>query len=218
MARVPKQRALWTKYGSTCIHTRNDVFTIKARKFTEILESYGVANIPNTTTNLQANGVVERAHRTINDKLWTENISNMGEWENCLFSVITTSHNVGNVTKPSSVRARYAVRLPKAINWQQQQQHKQIQIKRATERENESRLGFDNRPEELVTVSRSDQRAPKLQQRFDGPFRVFSIRNDGILVIDKGHYQEKIHMQRVKPFQSPTMGEWCAKPVLARSM
>ncbi|OWZ05743.1 hypothetical protein PHMEG_00022109 [Phytophthora megakarya] len=42
---------------------------------------------------------------------------------------------------------------------------------------------------------------------FDGPFRVHGVRSDGILVINKGHYHEKIYMRRAKPFQSATMGE-----------
>ncbi|KAE8953211.1 hypothetical protein PF005_g33060 [Phytophthora fragariae] len=56
-------------------------------------------------------------------------------------------------------------------------------------------------------VARSNQRAPKLQQPFEGPFRVFSVRSDGVLVIDKGNYTEKLHMRRVQPFQTTSMGE-----------
>ncbi|KAF4031896.1 hypothetical protein GN244_ATG16236 [Phytophthora infestans] len=63
------------------------------------------------------------------------------------------------------------------------------------------------RPEDMVMIAQNEARAPKLQQALDGPFRIVSVRSNGILVIDKKRYQESIHMRRAKPFGTTTLGE-----------
>ncbi|OWZ04668.1 Pol Polyprotein [Phytophthora megakarya] len=181
-------------------------------EFVELLDSYGVTKLPNTAKNPQANGVVERAHRTINNKLRTDSITNMGEWENCLSAVMfamRAQHHTMMALSPSQAAFGRDMLFDcrTEVDWSQQQRRKNEQIQRATNRENAARLKHEFQPEEMVMVSRSNQRAPKLQQIFDGPFRVHGVRSDGILVIDKGQYHEKIHMRRVKPFQSATMEE-----------
>lgn len=96
---------------------------------------------------------------------------------------------------------------PANVDWLQQQERPQLLINKANQRENDRRDDHEYQSEDLVMVVPSDQRAPKLQQLFDGPYRVFSVRNDGVLVIDKNKFLEKIHIRRIKPFQPPTMEE-----------
>ncbi|OWZ07402.1 Pol Polyprotein [Phytophthora megakarya] len=172
----------------------------------------GHTKLPNTAKNPQANWVVKQAHRSINNKLCPDSITNMEEWENCLsvvmFAMRAQHHTMMALSPSQAAFGRdmlFACRTE--FDWSQQQRRKDEQIQRTTDRENAALLEYEFQPEEMVMVSRSNQRAPKLQQIFDGPFRVHGVRSDGILVIDKGHYHEKIHMRRVEPFQSATMGE-----------
>ncbi|KAG3118157.1 hypothetical protein PI125_g3160 [Phytophthora idaei] len=96
---------------------------------------------------------------------------------------------------------------PSKVDWWQQQQRKQLQLERANQRENANRDEREYQPEDWVMVTRDDPRSPKLQTRFEGPYQVFAVRENGVLVINKGKYVEGIHMRRVMPFKTSTMGE-----------
>ncbi|OWZ14952.1 Pol Polyprotein [Phytophthora megakarya] len=176
-----------------CIYAQGPEFRAEVQ---ELLQSYGVEYAGNTAKKPQANGVIERVHRTINNKLRTTVIWNRGD------DVRATSAIPHN-EKMSPSQAVFG----REMLFDRQQKHKELQVKRANAKENTGRKEHEYKPEDLVMVTRSNQRAPKLQPLFDGPFRVFSVRSDGILVIDKRKYQASIHMRRVKPFQSSSMGE-----------
>ncbi|OWY90382.1 Rapid-growth-like protein 25, partial [Phytophthora megakarya] len=85
--------------------------------------------------NPQANGVIERVHRTINNKLRTTAISNRGEWENCLSSVMfalrAQYHTMTKMSPSQAVFGREMLfDVPSEVDWQRQQKHKELQVKR----------------------------------------------------------------------------------------
>ncbi|POM64275.1 Pol protein [Phytophthora palmivora] len=154
----------------------------------------------------------KRSHRSINNKLRTESISTKEEWENLLSSVMfvmRAQHHTmtGLAASQAAFGQDMLFDVPVEVDWKQQQQRKQRQIQKAVQRENQGRLEHEYCPEDLVMISRSDPQAPNLQQIYEGPFPVVSVRSDSVLVIDKGAYQERIHMRRIKPYKSSTMGE-----------
>lgn len=96
-------------------------------EFAEPLESYGVARINTTTKTPQANGVIERTHRTINGKLRTEIIENAGDWENCLsavmFALSAAPHDDGIVQAAFGRDLLFDCRIE--VDWEEQQKRKQ---------------------------------------------------------------------------------------------
>ncbi|KAG3098782.1 hypothetical protein PI124_g16097 [Phytophthora idaei] len=96
---------------------------------------------------------------------------------------------------------------PSNVDWWQQQQRKQLQLERANQRENANRDEHEYQPEDWVMVARNDPRSPKLQTKFGGPYQVFAVRENGVLMINTGKYVEGIHMRRVKPFKTSTKVE-----------
>ncbi|OWZ13255.1 Pol Polyprotein [Phytophthora megakarya] len=54
------------------------------KEFFELLESYGIAAVSTTTRNPQTNGIIERLHRVIGDKMRTQQIVTQDDWENFL--------------------------------------------------------------------------------------------------------------------------------------
>ncbi|KAF4037823.1 Integrase zinc binding domain [Phytophthora infestans] len=58
------------------------------KEFTKLLKSYGVEKAGITAKHPQANGVIERVHRAINNTLRTESMKNFGDRENCLSAVM----------------------------------------------------------------------------------------------------------------------------------
>ena len=62
-----------------CIYDQGSEFSTE---FQELLCSYGVEYAGNTAKNPQANGVVERVHRSINDKLRSETVETDEDWRN----------------------------------------------------------------------------------------------------------------------------------------
>eukprot|EP00644_Phytophthora_capsici_P003336 jgi/Phyca11/68826/gw1.7.415.1 len=145
-----------------------------------------------------------RVHRTINDKLRTTEIATRGQWENCLSAVMFATraqyHSMLAMSPGAAAFSRDMLfDYPVTWNPEVQQGRKERQVQYNNDRENAGRVEHEYQPDDMVMVSRNNARAPKLQEVFDGPFPVISVRSDGIIVVDKKRYQESIHMRRVKP-------------------
>ncbi|GMF47594.1 unnamed protein product [Phytophthora fragariaefolia] len=200
-ARIVDQRWL-NRYPrpERCIYDQGSEF---AAEFTELLDSYGVQRDGTTAKKPQANSTIKRVHRTINDKLRTEQITTLRECENCLSAVMFATrakHHTAIGLSPGQAAVGRDILFDyrTTVNWEQQQKRKEEQIQKNHARENSKRSEHEYRPDDQVMVARNNLRAPKLQQAYDGPFRVISIRSDGILVMDGIRYQESIQMRRAK--------------------
>eukprot|EP00957_Ditylum_brightwellii_P204825 15340982-Ditylum_brightwellii.AAC.1 len=55
--------------------------------------------------------------------------------------------------------------------------------------------------DKVLTVKLRDQRAtgPKLSKPTEGPYVINQIHRNGMVIINRGAYKERIHMHRLKP-------------------
>lgn len=146
-----------------CIFDGGSEFKLE---FRELLESYGVQAVPTTACSPQANSTIERVHRTINDKLRTETIEMLADWENCLSSVayaIRASHHtmIGCSPAQDAFNRDMVFDIPYVADWEAQQLAKQAQVAKATARENAGRNAHEYAPGDLVMVSRNDPPSSK---------------------------------------------------------
>ncbi|GMF54448.1 unnamed protein product [Phytophthora fragariaefolia] len=80
------------------------------KEFFELLESYGIAAVPTTTRNPQANSIIERLHRVIGDKMRTQEIVTHDDWENFLhnatFALRVSVHSMLGVSPAQATFGR----------------------------------------------------------------------------------------------------------------
>ncbi|EGZ18962.1 hypothetical protein PHYSODRAFT_315416 [Phytophthora sojae] len=176
----------WVRNCTECAQTKVDrnkygklpTKTVEARPWAEVAvgsigpfgpKKWRALTMIDTSTRLlemaamengDTSGVVERVHRTINNKLRAERIDTFSEWENCL----SAHHTAIGMTPGQATFGRDVLfDVPMEVDWQQQQEKRDAQSVRASKRENESRLEHDYAPDELVMVARGDKRYSQLR-------------------------------------------------------
>ncbi|KAG3114739.1 hypothetical protein PI124_g6500 [Phytophthora idaei] len=97
--------------------------------------------------------------------------------------------------------------IPAKVSSRLKQEPKDTQAHRTNCQEDDERIFHEYGPDDLVLVAMSDRRTPNTQPLFDGPFRIVSVRSNGIVVIDKDKYYETVHGSRVEPFCATNVGK-----------
>ncbi|OWY96613.1 Pol Polyprotein [Phytophthora megakarya] len=177
------------------------------KEFFELLDSYGIHAVPTTTRNPQANGVIERLHRVIGDKLRTQTISTKEEWAAFLHDATFALRATYNtMLKSSPAQATFGrdmlFDVEHTTNWDEQYQRKVAQVAKNNERENAKRRSWTYAPKDKVLLRNDAGPQAKMAPLFSGPYEVIAVRTNGTLVLDKGRYMETIHIRRVIPFKS----------------
>ncbi|POM69306.1 Pol protein [Phytophthora palmivora] len=171
------------------------------KEFFELLESDGIAAVPTTIRNPQANSVIERRHRVIGDKMRAEEIVTYDDWENSLhnatFALRALRASVHSMLGVSPAQATFGCDMifdvEHTADWHAQRARKIQQ------------------PGDRILLKRDGNINSKLTTLYDGPYTVLTVRDNGTLVIDKGRYTETVHIRRVVPYKDQR-GEACGLP------
>ncbi|KAH9149534.1 hypothetical protein AeRB84_007417, partial [Aphanomyces euteiches] len=102
-----------------CIHDQGSEFKLE---FAELLESYGVKSVPTTSKNPQANGIIERIHLVIGDKMRTQEIKDFDQWETfcaaLVYALRSTTSSMLNTSPGAAVFGRNMLfDLSHVTNW-----------------------------------------------------------------------------------------------------
>ena len=87
------------------------------------------------------------------------------------------------------------------VNWDRVQTKRMAKSTKDNERENANRLAhtYVVRQQVWVRIAPSDRKW-KLNAPFEGPFPIRKVFANGTLRIQRGAYEETIHIRRVKPY------------------
>ncbi|KAH9092060.1 hypothetical protein Ae201684P_011598 [Aphanomyces euteiches] len=121
-----------------CIHDQGSEFKLE---FAELLESYGVKSVPTTSKNPQANGIIERIHLVIGDKMRTQEIKDFDQWETFCAALInalrsTTSSMLNTSPGAAVFRRNMLFDLSHVTNWIEVHKKKVRQVQYDNQREN----------------------------------------------------------------------------------
>eukprot|EP00644_Phytophthora_capsici_P010708 jgi/Phyca11/104757/e_gw1.9.811.1 len=175
--------------------------------------SYGIHALPTTTRNPQSNGVIERLHRVIGDKLRTQTIDTKEEWAAFLHdATFALRATYNSMLKSSPAQASFGrdmlFDVKHTTNWDEQYQRKVAQVAKNNKRENDKRREWIYAPGDKVLLRNDAGPQAKMSPLFSGPYEVVAVRTNGTLVLDKGKYMETVHIRRIVPFKSQR-GEDC---------
>ncbi|OWY97080.1 LOW QUALITY PROTEIN: Pol Polyprotein [Phytophthora megakarya] len=168
--------------------------------FFELLESYDITAVPTTTHNPQANGITERLHRVIGDKMRTQRIGAHLDLENFLHNAKFTLRASVHSTMPGVSPAQATFGRDMIFD-RAQHARKLEQVCKNNLRENAGRRAWKYQSGDRILLKRDGNINSKLTTLYDGPFVVVAVRDNGTLVIDKGQYTETVHIRRNVPYK-----------------
>ncbi|KAH9094757.1 hypothetical protein LEN26_018161 [Aphanomyces euteiches] len=140
-----------------CIHDQGSEFKLE---FAELLESYGVKSVPTTSKNPQANGIIERIHLVIGDKMRTQEIKDFDQWETfcaaLVYALRSTTSSMLNTSPGAAVFGRNMLfDLSHVTNWIEVHKKKVRQVQYDNQRENAGRIAHKYEPNDLVMIDLS---------------------------------------------------------------
>ncbi|POM79175.1 Pol protein [Phytophthora palmivora] len=113
------------------------------KEFVELLESYGIAAVPTTTRNPQANSIIERLHRVIRDKMRAQEIVTHDDWENFLHNATFALRAVHSMLSVSPAQATFGrdmiFSVEHTTDWHAQHARNIEQVRKNNLRENAGR-------------------------------------------------------------------------------
>ena len=181
-----------------------------ASEFAELLESYGIQNVPTTIKNPTANATLERTHQVIQNTIRSLDIERIrldttdpfsGILANTAFALRATVHTTLDASPAQLVFGRDMImHTTFTANWDRIRRR---QLKRQVldnKRENQRRIPHQYQVDEYVLIRNDDIRG-KLTSPTFGPFRILEV-NDGVVLIERGNYTERISIRRLIPFRS----------------
>ena len=209
-----------------CCHDNGGEFT--GWEFQQMLFSLGIKDVPTTSRNPAANGIVERMHQTIAGMikiLIRENPPRTLKDAKDLVdeALATCSHgiraNVSTATgySPGALAFHRDMLLdvPLVIDLLAIRDKRQIKVDENLRRVNAKRSSFDYQPGQKVLKKRHEW--TKLGERWDGPYTIKSVHVNGNITIElKEGITERLNIRRVKPYHEPTV-EPTSQPLIKTS-
>ena len=179
-------------------------------EFQELLHSYGIEPVPTTVKNPQTNSPIERMHLTMADMLrtstpfighnWFDEVQRMLQaiaW--AIRSTVNTAvqHTPGQMVFHRDMITATRVR----VDWDRTFRIRAKNTTKNLARENAARIPHTYMVGDkvLVRLDPSDRKW-KLNAPFEGPFLIMQVYKNGTIRIQRGAYDEVIHLRRVKPF------------------
>ena len=153
-------------------------------------DDYGIRRKLITTRNPQANSIVERAHRTVQQLITSQNVTGKkdlkdGTWTGILsavgFAMRATVHTTQRATPMQLVFNRDAIHNVRfEADWQYIKQRRQHVIQQNNKQENSKRTPYTYRVGDLVMVEQYQNRKYG-QPRFKGLYKVDDVYDNGTL-------------------------------------
>ena len=175
-------------------------------EFQEMLQSYGITPRPITVQNPQGNSNLERIHQvvgnmirtsTLNDESWTEVLQYVA------WAIRSTVHTTNGATPGQLVFQRDMIfDTPFIPDWIYIRNRRLAQVQSDNARENAGRLEHEYQIGDYIRIMQNPKNLPKLATRALGPFKILQVKSNGTVIIQRGHYCERINIRRIQPFQS----------------
>ena len=202
LARYPKP--------TRCIHDNGNEFI--GVEFQNMLLKYHIKDVPTTIKNPQANAICERMHQTIGNMLRThlyhftphtqQDCDELIELAiaSAIFALRATIHTTLGVTPGSIVFHRdMLLDIPVIADLQALQQRRQHKINYNAQRSNKRRYEYTYQVNDLILIE--IENPTKLQQRFQGPFKITQVNDNGTIIIQRAeNISQTINIRRVKPY------------------
>ena len=89
------------------------------------------------------------------------------------------------------------------VDWELIKKKRQENMLKNNIKENKSRIEHVYKVgDKVLIVKLRDQRStdPKLSKPTEGPYTINRVHRNGTVTIDRGQYEERIHIRRLKPY------------------
>ena len=179
-------------------------------EFQELLSSYGIEPVPTTVKNPQANSPVERMHLTMADMLHTSAPFTGHDWfrdvqrmlQAIAWAIRSTINTAVQYTPGQLAFHRDMITATHVrVDWDRVYRVCAANSAKSNAREIVARVPHRYAVGEKVLVKLNDSGHKwKLNAPFEGPFVILKVCDNGTLQIQRGAYEEIIHLRRVKPF------------------
>jgi Reverse transcriptase (RNA-dependent DNA polymerase)./Integrase core domain. len=194
-----------------CLHDNGGEFL--GKPFQLLLQRHNIRNKTTTVKNPRANAICERMHLTIENMIRTsiherpneinqQHISQIIDdaLASCMFALRAATHQTLKTTPSIIAFGRDMIfNIPQNINIQDIRNKRQLQININNERENKKRTNYQYEVGQHILIKIDDP--TKLQARFQGPYQILQINNNGTIIIRKNdNTTQTINIRRIRPF------------------
>jgi RNase H-like domain found in reverse transcriptase/Reverse transcriptase (RNA-dependent DNA polymerase)/Integrase zinc binding domain len=185
-------------------------------EFTQLLDSYGIARVPNKVKHPQANAILERSHQVVANMFRSFDFENTdldpddgpddplaGFVSAVAFAMRAAFHSSLQASPTQIVFGRDMFFPTRYVaNWEAQRLRLQDRSRIDNERENRHRVPHEYKVGDKVLI-RCDVRGEilgKLTRPSLGPFRITRLLPKGTVEIQRRGYKERINMRRLLPY------------------
>ena len=199
----------------TCCHDNGGEFT--GWEFQQLLEDFGIKDVPTTSRNPSSNGICERMHQTVGTVVRTlvnENKPRTLKHAQVVIdqALASASHavrtNINQATgyAPGALAFHWdmLMNIPLVVNLLDIRAKRQLRVDRDLMKANARRTAFDYKIGEKVLKKIHDR--TKLGLRWEGPYPIERVHvNGNVTIALKPGVLERINIRRVKPYHEPTL-------------
>ena len=178
-----------------------------------MLKLHNIKDVPTTINNTQANAICERMHQTIGNMLRTliyqHQPHNQIECEelmetaiaSTIFALRSTVHtSLGTTPGIIAFHRDMLLNVPVIADLQAIQEKRQQLVARNNQRQNARRHTHTYNINDLVLLAIPTPK--KLQERFQGPYKILQVHNNGTLTIKRdNNISQRINLRRIKPYR-----------------
>jgi transposase InsO family protein len=180
------------------------------REFKQMCENYGIKAQPTTSHNPQANAIIERLHKVVNDMLRSFDLENQELdvdnpfdyfLQSAAWAIRSTFHTTLQASPCQLVFGRDMIHnVAFKANWDRIRRRKQHLINKLNEKENKNRLPYEYKIGDQVLVA-TPGILRKLTTPRTGPYPVTEVYNNGTIQINRGPVSERINIRRLTPYK-----------------
>ena len=179
--------------------------------FQDLLVKYDCKSQPTTVKNPQANALVERMHLTLANQLrvkvfeedtWVEDTDHLVQ--SCAWALRTTvpstvPHAPGTLAFGMDMIYRHKI----MVDWELLKRERVKQHVANNIKENRNRREHKYKKGDLVLIIMQPYergKKPKISRFTEGPYKVLKVNNNGTLRIQRGSFEETLHIRRLRPY------------------
>ena len=178
-----------------------------------IKEDYGITRRGSTVRNPQANGVIERVHKTIGNMIRTFELDDLdskdpfgGILAATMFAIRATHHTTLQASPSQLVFGRDAIHnIAFEANWKFIRDRKQAIIHQNNKKENAKRVKHTYRVNDEVLMRNPKTEAAGARkyglEPWIGPYKVLRNNNNGTLRLQMGAVSDNINIRKLKPYR-----------------
>ena len=182
-------------------------------EFAEMIKNdYGISRFGSSVRNPQANGIIERVHKTIGNMIRTFELEDLdtknpfgGILAATMFAIRATHHTTLQASPSQLVFGRDAIHnIGFEANWKFIRDRKQEIIRKNNKKENAKRVKHEYSVNDEVLM-KNPKTETKGARKFGlepwlGPYKVLRNNNNGTLRLQMGAVSDNINIRKLKPY------------------